>query len=80
MVGEEDLPFLAPPSLAAAIPGAVLAVIADAGHSPQFENPAAFWAVLSAFLDAERGLTSHVSPPTHRRYKRLHPRTGPPGG
>ena len=51
MVGEQDLPFLAPSeAMAAAIPGAVLAVIADAGHSPQFENPSAFWAVLSAFL------------------------------
>jgi 3-oxoadipate enol-lactonase len=51
MVGEQDLPFLVPSKdMVAAIPGAVLAVIADAGHSPQFENPSAFWAALSTFL------------------------------
>jgi pimeloyl-ACP methyl ester carboxylesterase len=52
MVGEQDAPFLGSSErMAAAIPGAVLAVIADAGHSPQFENPPAWWAVLSAFLE-----------------------------
>lgn len=51
MVGEEDAPFLKPSRrMAAAIPGAELAVIADAAHSPQFENPEEWWAVLSAFL------------------------------
>lgn len=51
MVGEQDLPFLGPSKdMVAAIPDAVLAVIADAGHSPQFENPPAFWAALSTFL------------------------------
>jgi pimeloyl-ACP methyl ester carboxylesterase len=28
-----------------------LAVIPDAGHSPQFENPDAWWAALTEFLD-----------------------------
>lgn len=51
MVGEQDAPFLEPSErLAAAIPGARLAVIPDAGHSPQFENPDAWWAALSSFL------------------------------
>ena len=31
-------------------PGASLAVIPDAGHSPQFENPDRWWAALSGFL------------------------------
>ncbi len=52
IVGDQDLPFIGPSErMAAAIAGATLAVIADAGHSPQFENPDAWWAALSAFLD-----------------------------
>jgi pimeloyl-ACP methyl ester carboxylesterase len=52
MAGEQDAPFLGPSKrMAAAIPGATLAVIADAGHSPQFENPTAWWEDLSAFLE-----------------------------
>jgi pimeloyl-ACP methyl ester carboxylesterase len=51
IVGDQDAPFLGPcRAMAAAIPGARLAVIADAGHSPQFENPAAWIAVLADFL------------------------------
>jgi pimeloyl-ACP methyl ester carboxylesterase len=51
LVGEEDGPFLKPArSMAEAIPGAELVVIPDAGHSPQFENPSAWWAALSGFL------------------------------
>ena len=51
IVGEQDAPFIADSErMAKAIPGAQLAVIADAGHSPQFENPAAWWAELTAFL------------------------------
>ncbi len=51
IVGEEDAPFLKPSHrMAESIPGAQLAVIPDAGHSPQFENPAAWWAALSGFL------------------------------
>jgi pimeloyl-ACP methyl ester carboxylesterase len=51
IVGDEDGPFLKPSRrMAAAIPGAELAVIPDAGHSPQFENPDEWWQALSAFL------------------------------
>ncbi len=53
IVGEQDLPFVPHAErMAAAIPGARLAVIPDAGHSPQFENPDAWYAELSSFLDA----------------------------
>jgi pimeloyl-ACP methyl ester carboxylesterase len=52
IVGEQDEPFLeASHRMAAAIPGAVLEVIADGGHSPQFEAPDAWWAALTRFLD-----------------------------
>jgi 3-oxoadipate enol-lactonase len=51
LVGELDRPFLAASrAAAAAIPGARLAVVPDAGHSPQFENPAAWRAAVEAFL------------------------------
>jgi 2-succinyl-6-hydroxy-2,4-cyclohexadiene-1-carboxylate synthase len=51
IVGEQDKPFIKPSErMAAAIPGAQLAVIDDAGHSPQFENPDAWWSALSGFL------------------------------
>src|SRR3546814_6504709 len=40
VVGEQDRPFVRPSqAMAAAVPGARLAVIPDAGHSPRFENP-----------------------------------------
>jgi pimeloyl-ACP methyl ester carboxylesterase len=54
LVGEQDTGFL--PSarrLADAIAGSHLEVIADAGHSPQFEAPDDWWAALSAFLSDE---------------------------
>ena len=52
IVGEQDEPFRADAQrLAAAVPGSRLAVIADAGHSPQFEAPEPWWEALSAFLD-----------------------------
>lgn len=52
IVGEEDVPFLDPSErMAATIPGASLSVIPEAGHSPQFENPGAWWSALSGFLD-----------------------------
>lgn len=52
IVGEQDEAFIEPSQrMAAAIPGARLEVIAAAGHSPQFENPSAWLAVLSAFLE-----------------------------
>jgi pimeloyl-ACP methyl ester carboxylesterase len=51
LVGEEDQPFLNPSRrMAEAIPGAELVVVPDAAHSPQFENPEAWWAALTAFL------------------------------
>jgi 3-oxoadipate enol-lactonase len=52
IVGEQDAPFLGPSeAMATAVPGARLEVIADAGHSPQFENPDAWHAVMLDFLD-----------------------------
>ena len=52
IVGEQDIPFVAHGErMAKTIPGARLAIIPDAGHSPQFENTEAWWAVLSAFLE-----------------------------
>lgn len=50
IVGLEDRTFLEPSvRLADAVPGAELVVIPDAGHSPQFEAPAAFWDAVAAF-------------------------------
>jgi pimeloyl-ACP methyl ester carboxylesterase len=52
MVGDQDRPFIAASRrMAQAIPQATLALIPDAGHSPQFENPDAWWTALSDFLD-----------------------------
>jgi pimeloyl-ACP methyl ester carboxylesterase len=51
LVGVEDEPFRRVSSeMAATIPGAELVVIPGAGHSPQFENGAAWLEALSAFL------------------------------
>lgn len=53
IVGEQDEPFLGHAERTAkAVPGARLAVIPDAGHSPQFENTAAWWEALRSFLEA----------------------------
>jgi pimeloyl-ACP methyl ester carboxylesterase len=50
--GENDLPFLGPSRrMHEAIPGSELAIIEGAGHSPTFETPEKFNAVLTAFLD-----------------------------
>lgn len=52
VVGEQDGPFLDQSRrMAAAIPGARLAVIADAGHSPQLEAPATWLAAVTTFLE-----------------------------
>jgi 3-oxoadipate enol-lactonase len=52
MVGDQDAPFIgASKRMAKTIAGASLAVIADAGHSPQFENPDGWWTALTEFLD-----------------------------
>ena len=52
IVGEQDAPFI-PASLrmAEAIPGARLEMVPDAGHSPQFEAPDAWWKLVADFLD-----------------------------
>jgi pimeloyl-ACP methyl ester carboxylesterase len=51
VVGEEDATFVGVShEVAGAIAGADLAVIPNAGHSPQLENPAAWRAVVDGFL------------------------------
>ncbi len=51
LVGDQDTPFVAAAhAMIEAIPSAELAVIADAGHSPQFENPGAWIEALTKFL------------------------------
>jgi pimeloyl-ACP methyl ester carboxylesterase len=58
LVGDEDEAFLGPSRrTAATIPGAELVVVPDAGHSPQFENAAAWLDALTGFL-ARVGATS----------------------
>src|SRR5204862_6956865 len=52
LAGEQDAGFLPDMErLAKSIPGAELVVLPDAGHSPQFENPDAWWDALTSFLD-----------------------------
>lgn len=52
IVGDQDQPFLAPSEyMAKKIPGARLEVIANAGHSSNLDQPAAFNRVLRDFLD-----------------------------
>lgn len=59
VVGEQDEPFVSPSrEVAATIPGARLAVVADAGHSPQLEAPAAWWEPVAAFLDEHAARSS----------------------
>jgi pimeloyl-ACP methyl ester carboxylesterase len=51
LVGDQDRPFVgASERMAAVIPGASLAVVPDAGHSPQFESPDAWWDAVTSFL------------------------------
>jgi pimeloyl-ACP methyl ester carboxylesterase len=53
LVGEQDRPLVGPSRrMAEAIPGARLEVIADAGHSPQVETPAAWAEVVRGFLSS----------------------------
>lgn len=55
VVGEQDEPFVGPSGrMADAIPGAVLEVVPDAGHSPQFENPDRWWKAVIRFLEQDR--------------------------
>ena len=52
IAGDQDRPFVGPSRrMAKAIPNARLVVIPDAGHSPQFENPEAWWQALTDFLN-----------------------------
>jgi 3-oxoadipate enol-lactonase len=44
--------------LASAIPGATLAMIPEAGHSPQYERPELFNAALAAHLRANAGVSA----------------------
>jgi 3-oxoadipate enol-lactonase len=51
IVGDQDESFIEPSrGMAAAIPGAELVVVPDAGHSPQFENPRVWLEALEGFL------------------------------
>jgi pimeloyl-ACP methyl ester carboxylesterase len=53
LVGEQDEAFLdLCKAIAATIPGAELVVIPEAGHSPQFEHPDAWYAALVGFLSS----------------------------
>jgi pimeloyl-ACP methyl ester carboxylesterase len=53
LVGALDAAFLdACKAMAATIPGAELVVIPEAGHSPQFEQPDAWYAALVGFLSS----------------------------
>jgi pimeloyl-ACP methyl ester carboxylesterase len=55
IVGVQDEPFVPHARrMADAIPGARLEVVPDAGHSPQFENPAAYLAIVQGFLAGVR--------------------------
>jgi pimeloyl-ACP methyl ester carboxylesterase len=59
VVGAEDKPFLASASyMAAKIPGAKSAIIANAGHFANLDNPTAFNTAVANFLQ-ESGLTAH---------------------
>ncbi|MCB1016345.1 MAG: alpha/beta hydrolase [Acidimicrobiales bacterium] len=54
LVGDEDLPFVAPSErMADAIGAARLAVVPAAGHSPQFENPESWEKAFFSFLDEQ---------------------------
>lgn len=56
LVGELDAPFVIPSQrIAATIPGARLEVLADGGHSPQFEAPDEWWRAVGPFLDTLAG-------------------------
>ena len=61
LVGEEDAPFLgASRRMAETIPGARLEVLPGGGHSPQFEAPEAWLAVMTDFLVSLAPATDRV--------------------
>lgn len=53
IAGEHDMPgfVVAAKAMADAIPGAKLAILAGAAHSPQFETPDVWWAAVTDFLN-----------------------------
>jgi pimeloyl-ACP methyl ester carboxylesterase len=52
IAGEQDTPFVSHSErMVKMIPDARLAIIPDAGHSPQFENAGAWWEAMTAFLE-----------------------------
>jgi 3-oxoadipate enol-lactonase len=56
LVGEQDEGFLGQSQrMAEAIPGATYELVADAAHSPQFENPDRWWKVVTRFLEPSAG-------------------------
>lgn len=63
LVGAQDHAFYEPSrAMAAAIPGAELVVIPDAGHHPQFENPRAWRAAVERFMAPMRVDTTTTMP------------------
>jgi pimeloyl-ACP methyl ester carboxylesterase len=55
LVGEQDTPFRGvSQAMATAIPDATLVVVPDAGHSPQFENPAVWFDAVERFTRAHQ--------------------------
>ena len=59
IVGEQDATFLpGAHAMASTIPGARLVIVPDAGHSPQFENPDAYFDAVDGFLRATAGITA----------------------
>jgi len=55
IVGEQDVPFLGPSEeLLRGIAGAVWTVVPDAAHSPQMENPGAWFAAIREHLSGVR--------------------------
>ncbi len=59
VVGEEDEVFLpSADAMAETIAGARLVVVPHAGHSPQFENPDAYFAAVDGFLRKSAGISA----------------------
>jgi pimeloyl-ACP methyl ester carboxylesterase len=59
VVGEQDEHFLpCAAQMVDAIPEARLVVVPDAGHSPQFENPDAYFAAVDGFLRETTGIVT----------------------
>ena len=79
LVGEQDAPFLASAQrMAGVLPKSTLAVIPDAGHSPQFENPDAWWQTVSSFLESISEPVAGRNPEGDRGRARPSPSDGIP--